>query len=259
MHMANTTGARTIVIDDDLTSKQQISLEQAFDEAGGRDVKILDRTALILEIFAQHATSKEGQVQVELAQLTYRLNRGPRSSADEGKNSGAGFRGPGETKVETDKRLIRDKIVLLKRELGSLDTRREQHRKSRARLGLPVVALVGYTNAGKSTLLNTLSRAGVLAENMLFATLDNTIRKVRLDGGVWERGREGGSGSGGPSAATTSSGEAAASEMAELGIIDTTQGSRKGQEVLVSDTVGFISKLPTDLVAAFRATLDEAR
>lgn len=255
MLMVNETNARTVVVDDDLTPKQQLSMESVFAQWGGKDVKILDRTALILEIFAQHARTREGQVQVELAQLQYRLTRGPSARGDPsssdvgGKNSGAGFRGPGETKLETDKRAIRDKIVLLKRELQSLDVRREQHRKSRARLGLPVVALVGYTNAGKSSLLNVLSKAGVLAENMLFATLDNTIRKVRLDRGLWDRARGDGA----------ASGMDVDVESAELPAIDSTIGTKKGQEVLISDTVGFISKLPTDLIAAFRATLDEVK
>lgn len=271
MEMANATGARTIVVDDDLTPKQQLSMETVFAQYGGGDVKILDRTALILEIFAQHARTREGQLQVELAQLQYRLTRGPSARGDAsssdigGKNSGAGFRGPGETKLETDKRVIRDKIVLLKRELLGLDARRDQHRKSRARLGLPVVALVGYTNAGKSSVMNVLSRAGVLAENMLFATLDPTIRKVRLDQGLWERGRDPAT-SASPTASSSGTSGAAPVEEAEeeaaaaaAGVVDVTLGgSKKGQEVLLTDTVGFISKLPTDLIAAFRATLDEA-
>jgi hypothetical protein len=141
------TDARTIVVDDDLTSRQQKFLEEAFEENGYDDVKILDRTAVILEIFAQHAQSKEGQCQVELAMLEYRLTRGPKASGGDG-DSGCGFRGPGETKMETDKRAIREKIVILKSEISLLGMQREQHRKSRLRLGLPVIALVGYTNAG---------------------------------------------------------------------------------------------------------------
>ena len=229
--MVNRTSARTIVIDDDLTTKQQRNLEDAFASYGGADVKILDRTAIILEIFAQHASSREGQLQVELAMLEYRLTRGPKASGSADTDSGCGFRGPGESKIETDKRLIRDRIVLLKREIDLLGIQREQHRKSRQRLGLPVIALVGYTNAGKSSLLNRLSRAGVLAENMLFATLDPTTRKITL-----------------PTKKTKNN------DVIEAGNI----GIRtKGQEVLLTDTVGFISKLPTDLIAAFRATLEE--
>ena len=232
MEMVNRTSARTIVIDDDLTTKQQRNLEDAFASYGGADVKILDRTAIILEIFAQHASSREGQLQVELAMLEYRLTRGPKASGSADTDSGCGFRGPGESKIETDKRLIRDKIVLLKREIDLLGIQREQHRKSRQRLGLPVIALVGYTNAGKSSLLNRLSRAGVLAENMLFATLDPTTRKITLP--TKNKNRN--------------------SDIIEAG----NMGVRtKGQEVLLTDTVGFISKLPTDLIAAFRATLEE--
>ena len=231
MELVNRTSAKTIVIDDDLTSKQQRNLEDAFASYGGADVKILDRTAIILEIFAQHASSREGQLQVELAMLEYRLTRGPKASGSADTDSGCGFRGPGETKVETDKRLIRDKIVLLKREIDLLGIQREQHRKSRQRLGLPVIALVGYTNAGKSSLLNKLSRAGVLAENMLFATLDPTTRKINL-----------------PTKKSKNN------DIIEAGNISI---RTKGQEVLLTDTVGFISKLPTDLIAAFRATLEE--
>jgi GTP-binding protein HflX len=225
MAVVNATKTTVLVIDDDLTTKQQRNLEDMFAANGAQDIKILDRTAIILEIFAQHAKSREGQLQVELAMLEYRLTRGPSSSGDVGRDSGAGFRGPGESKLETDKRLIRDKIILVKTALVGLKQQRENHRESRRRLGLPVIALVGYTNAGKSTLLNRLSRAGVLAENMLFATLDPTTRKVVL-----------------PKAAK-------ALDLMEAG------RHNKGQEVLLTDTVGFISKLPTDLIAAFRATL----
>lgn len=130
MRAVNATDAKTIVVDDDLSPKQQRNLEDAFAAHGGVDVKILDRTAVILEIFAQHAQSREGQLQVELAMLEYRLTRGPRAKGGEG-DSGCGFRGPGETKLETDKRAIRDRIVRAKREIDSLGMQRDQHRKSR--------------------------------------------------------------------------------------------------------------------------------
>lgn len=134
MAALNATGVRTLVFDDDLTSKQQRTLEQSFAACGGSDVKILDRTALILEIFAQHAKSREGQLQVELAMLEYRLTRGPKTSNCDG-NSGVGFRGPGESKVETDKRVIKDRILIVKKEIEGLGIQRLQHRESRRRLG----------------------------------------------------------------------------------------------------------------------------
>lgn len=231
MTILNATNTRTIVVDDDLSTKQQRNLETLLQANGGGDVKLLDRTAIILEIFAQHARSREGQLQVELAMLEYRLTRGPRASGTSDRDKGCGFRGPGETKIETDKRIIKDKIVLLKKEIDSLGVQREQHRKSRSRLGLPVVALVGYTNAGKSTLLNKLSKAGVLAENMLFATLDPTTRRIQLP--------------------KSKKNKIEYTDAGKLG------GGNKGKEVFLTDTVGFISKLPTDLVTAFRATLEE--
>ena len=235
MAALNATGVRTVVIDDDLTTKQQRTLERTLDSMGGGDVKIIDRTALILEIFAQHAKSKEGQLQVELAMCEYRLTRGPSPEilANDRGSGSVGMRGPGETKLETDKRVIRERIIMLKKQIEALTSKREHSRDSRKRLGLPVVALVGYTNAGKSTLLNKLSRAGVLAENMLFATLDPTTRRVRIP-----RSRKG---------------NINVEEEEE----ETKQRYNKGQEVLLTDTVGFISKLPTDLIAAFRATLEE--
>ncbi len=243
------TGAKTLVIDDDLTPKQQRGLESAFSAyEGGNEVKILDRTAVILEIFAQHANTKEGQLQVELAQLQYRLTRGPNQGGNvdgsgPDRDSGAGFRGPGESKLETDKRAIRDKIVQLKKEIASLGSQRANHRKGRERLGLPLVALVGYTNAGKSTILNRMTRAGVLAENMLFATLDSTVRKVRLNKADF-----------GDISNLKSNDDAEDSiEVGGQG------GSTKGQEVLLTDTVGFISKIPADLVVAFRSTLEQVK
>jgi GTP-binding protein HflX len=188
----------------------------------GDDVKVLDRTSLILDIFAQHARTREGQLQVELAQYQYRLPRLTRAwthlarqaggGATRGGSGGVGLRGPGETQLEVDRRLISRRITQIEDDLEQVRRHRALHRRQRKRMDLPVVAIVGYTNAGKSTLLNALSGADVLVEDKLFATLDPTTRRVEL-----------------PS----------------------------GREVLFSDTVGFIQKLPTQLVAAFRATLEE--
>ena len=247
MNEVNRTGARTLVIDDDLTPKQQRGLEKEFRAyEGGNEVKILDRTAVILEIFAQHASTNEGQLQVELAQLQYRLTRGPNQGGEASpeRDSGAGFRGPGESKLETDKRVIRNKIVQLKKEISALGSQRANHRKGRERLGLPIVTLVGYTNSGKSTILNRMTRAGVLAENMLFATLDSTVRKVCLnktDCGNMD------------DVCASTSPEQDSIEVGSQG------GSIKGQQILLTDTVGFISKIPTDLVVAFRSTLEQLK
>ncbi|CAM9113222.1 unnamed protein product [Laminaria digitata] len=205
----------TVIFDDELSPGQQRSLEVEFGgEAAG--IKVLDRTALILDIFAQHARTREGQLQVELALHMYRLPRLTKLWTHlERQQGGVGLRGPGERQLEVDRRLLKDKIIALKKELGGVRKHRDFQRRSRRKLGLPVIALVGYTNAGKSTLLNTLTRAGVMAENMLFATLDPTTRKVKLT------------------------------------------GLKVHPEVMLTDTVGFIQKLPTNLVAAFRATLEE--
>lgn len=197
-----------VVVDAALTPVQQRNLERAF------DCKVIDRTGLILEIFGARARTKEGKLQVELAAITYQRSRLVRSWTHlERQRGGAGFMGgPGESQLEIDRRLITDRIVRLKKELDQVQRTRGLHRGARQRVPYPVVALVGYTNAGKSTLFNRLTAAKVLARDQLFATLDPTMRRVRL-----------------PS----------------------------GQTVILSDTVGFISELPTDLVAAFRATLEE--
>lgn len=173
---------------------------------------------MILDIFAQHAKTREGKLQVDLALHEYRKPRLTKMWTHLERQSGAGgvgLRGPGETQLEVDKRILRDRILVLKEKINEVQKQRDLHRRSRKKKGLPVLALVGYTNAGKSTLLNCLTKAGILAEDILFATLDPTTRKVKLP------------------------------------------GYKTHPEVLLTDTVGFIQKLPTQLVAAFRATLEE--
>lgn len=208
-----------VVFDNELTPGHQRELEKIF----GKDVKVLDRTGLILDIFAQHAHTREGALQVELAQYEYRLPRLTQTWTQQaltrqaggragGNTGGVGVRGPGETKLEMDRNVIRHRISQIKRELENVRAQRARHRNQRRRSGLPTIALVGYTNAGKSTLLNTLSGADVYIADQLFATLDPTTRRVTLPGGT---------------------------------------------VVLLTDTVGFIQKLPTGLIAAFRATLEE--
>ncbi len=214
----NATEYDVVVFDEELSPRHQRELEEAL----GEQVMVLDRTGLILDIFAQHARTREGALQVELAQYQYRLPRLTRQwthlarqaggGAGRSGTGGVGLRGPGETQLEIDRRRIREHIARLKRQLEDVRAQRAQHRAHRKRNAVPVVAVVGYTNAGKSTLLNAVARADVLAEDKLFATLDPTTRRVRLPG---------------------------------------------GHTVLFTDTVGFIQKLPTDLVAAFRATLEE--
>lgn len=196
------------IFDDELSPRQIRNLEDAL------DVNVLDRTALILDIFAKHARTREGALQVELAQYEYRLPRLTRRWTHLSRQTvgGVGLRGPGETQLEVDRREIRRRITQLRAELEKVRAHRALYRTQRKQEGLPVVTIVGYTNAGKSTLLNAVSDANVLAEDRLFATLDPTTRRVRLPGGT---------------------------------------------EVLLTDTVGFIQKLPTSLVAAFRATLEE--
>lgn len=199
----------TVFFDDELSPSQLRNLEEMI------DCKILDRTALILDIFAQRAHSAEGKLQVELAQLNYRLPRlRGRGVAMSRLGAGIGTRGPGETKLEADRRRIEQRIDKLKGDLSRVSQSRDIQRKSRRKRSTPTITLVGYTNAGKSTLLNALTNANVLAEDMLFATLDSTTRQLFL-----------------PSK----------------------------REVVLTDTVGFIRKLPHQLVNAFRSTLDEVR
>jgi GTP-binding protein HflX len=197
-----------LLVDAPLTAIQQRNLEQ---ETGA---KVLDRTALILEIFGERAATREGVLQVELAHLNYQKGRLVRSWTHLERQRGSGgsgfMGGPGETQIESDRRQIADRIVLLEDRLEKVKKTRAQQRQQRS--GTPIVALVGYTNAGKSSLFNALTGAGVFAENLLFATLDTTVRKLELP---------------------------------------------HGREVVLSDTVGFVADLPTDLVAAFRATLEE--
>lgn len=199
--------ATVAILDDELTPAQQRTLEQRL------GIKVIDRTALILDIFAQRAHTREGVVQVALAQHEYLLPRLTGQWEHLERMEGAiGSRGPGETQLETDRRLIRNQIKRLKKDLDRVRTHRQQHRNKRDRAGIPLVALVGYTNAGKSTLMNALTNANVRARDRLFETLDPTTRRCRLS---------------------------------------------EEHTVLLSDTVGFIQKLPTQLVAAFRATLEE--
>ncbi len=206
--LVETMEIQVVVVDAALSPIQQRNLEKDL------KCKVIDRTGLILEIFGARARTHEGALQVELAHLTYQRSRLVRSWTHlERQRGGFGFLGgPGESQLEMDRRLIGDRIVKLKRELEEVKRTRSLHRKARKRVPYPVVALVGYTNAGKSTLFNRLTRSAVLAKDMLFATLDPTLRRVDL-----------------PS----------------------------GRPIILSDTVGFISDLPTHLVAAFRATLEE--
>lgn len=211
-------GVNTVIFDDELSPRHQRELEKAL----GDGVQVVDRSALILDIFAQHAQTREGALQVELAQYEYRLPRLTRQwthlarqaggGTARGGSGGVGLRGPGETQLEVDRRDIRRRITRLKQELEDVRAHRQRHRMQRIRAGIPTVAMVGYTNAGKSTLLNALSGADVYVADQLFATLDPTTRRVRLP---------------------------------------------NNRAALLTDTVGFIQKLPVTLIAAFRATLEE--
>ena len=217
--LAEETLADVVLFDEELSPRHQRELEKEFDE----EVRVLDRTALILDVFAQHARTREGALQVELAQYEYRLPRLTRAwthlarqagggAGRTGAAGGVGLRGPGETQLEVDKREISRRIHHLKGEIEKLRAHRGRYRSRRRHSQIPIVALVGYTNAGKSTLLNQLTDGGVFVANQLFATLDPTTRRAELPG---------------------------------------------GKAILVTDTVGFIQKLPTTLVAAFQATLEE--
>jgi GTP-binding protein HflX len=200
-------GADLVVFDDELSPKQQKNLE------GLLDARVIDRSAVILDIFARHARSREGQLQVELAQMEYRMPRLAGIGRELSRlGGGINTRGPGESKLESDRQVIRRRIQDLKERLATVAEQRERSRRSRAKEGLFLAALVGYTNAGKSTLLNALSGADVLVADQPFATLDPTTRRATVG---------------------------------------------KGANVLLSDTVGFVNKLPPTLVAAFRATLEE--
>ncbi len=211
--------SQVIIFDDELSPRHQRELQEAI----GQDVRVLDRTALILDIFAQHAHTKEGMLQVKLAQYEYYLPRltgqwthlerqAGGGGGRAGSTGGVGLRGPGETQLEVDKRAIRREIAHLKKELEKVSAHRQRYRAQRKRSRIPTVALVGYTNAGKSTLLNKLTRSEVHVADQLFATLDPTTRRVELPGGY---------------------------------------------QALMTDTVGFIQKLPTGLIEAFHATLEE--
>src|SRR5215203_6158114 len=213
------TRTQVVIFDDELSPRHQRELQEAL----GTNVKVLDRTALILDIFAQHAHTSEGMLQVELAQYEYYLPRltgqwthlerqAGGGGGRAGSTGGVGLRGPGETQLEVDKRAIRKRISHLKKELEKVRAHRMRYRSQRKRSRIPTVALVGYTNAGKSTLLNKLTKSDVYVADQLFATLDPTTRRVELPGGY---------------------------------------------QALCTDTVGFIQKLPTALVEAFHATLEE--
>ncbi|MFN8382254.1 MAG: GTPase HflX [Anaerolineales bacterium] len=217
--LAEETLSEVVIFDDELSPRHQRELEKAL----GKTIRVIDRTALILDIFAQHAHTKEGMLQVELAQYEYNLPRLTRAwthlerqagggGGRAGSTGGVGLRGPGETQLEVDRRAIRMRIAHIKRELEKVEAHRLRYRAQRKRSRIPTVALVGYTNAGKSTLINRLAKSDVYVADQLFATLDPTTRRVQLPG----------------------------DELA-----------------LFTDTVGFIQKLPTSLIAAFHATLEE--
>ncbi|HMS76824.1 GTPase HflX [Gordonia sp. (in: high G+C Gram-positive bacteria)] len=209
-----TTGADTVICDGELTPAQLTALEKVV------KVKVIDRTALILDIFAQHATSREGKAQVSLAQMEYMLPRlrgwgesmSRQAGGRAGSNGGVGLRGPGETKIETDRRRIRERMAKLRREIREMKTARTTKRAARQRSSIPKITVAGYTNAGKSSLVNAMTGSGVLVQDALFATLDPTTRRATLT---------------------------------------------DGRQVVFTDTVGFVRHLPTQLVEAFRSTLEE--
>ena len=202
-------GAELLIVDQDLSAGQARAIGETI------EVKVIDRTQLILDIFAQHADSRDGRLQVELAQLKYLMPRlAARDDSLSRLTGGIGARGPGETKLEIGRRRIQDRITRLEKELERLAKGRDQRRARRQRAGIPIVSIVGYTNAGKSTLLNALTNSDVFAEDMLFATLDTSTRRLRFP---------------------------------------------REREIVITDTVGFIRDLPKDLIAAFKATLEELR
>ncbi|MBR1443815.1 MAG: GTPase HflX [Firmicutes bacterium] len=206
---ADELGAESIVCDDELTASQIRNMSSIL------DLKVMDRTLVILDIFAARASSAEGKVQVELAQLKYKMSHLTGHGKELSRlGGGIGTRGPGEKKLETDRRRIADKISELNSQLKEIEKRREVLREKRIKNGIPIVALIGYTNAGKSTMMNTLTNAGVLAEDKLFATLDTTTRQIETE---------------------------------------------SGSKYLFTDTVGFIQKLPHNLIKAFKATLEESK
>lgn len=208
--LVKSTGANVVVVDNELSGSQAKNLSEIF------ECKVLDRISLILDIFASRAISNEGKLQVELAQLKYNLPRLAHIKGSAGRfgSGGVGMRGPGETKLELDKRVIQQKILKLEKELEKTKQNRQVQKQARSKNQTFNVAIVGYTNAGKSTLLNLISKAGIYADDKLFATLDTTSRNVFLD---------------------------------------------YNKKIVLTDTVGFISKLPHNLVEAFSATLDEAK
>ncbi|CRH62495.1 GTP binding protein [Chlamydia trachomatis] len=214
VEIVQATGADTVVFDGELSPGQMVALEEAL------KVKVIDRTMLILDIFAQHAKSKEGKAQVSLAQMEYLYTRtrgwggqlSRQAGGRAGSNGGVGLRGPGETRIEADRRRLRTEMAKLRHQLRDMQTAREVKRSQRQRSTTPKIAIAGYTNAGKSSLINAMTDAGVLVEDALFATLDPSTRKAQLANGRW---------------------------------------------VVLTDTVGFVRHLPTQLVEAFKSTLEE--
>jgi GTPase len=250
---AKTADANLIACDDELTPRQERNLEEAL------GMPVVDRTSVILDIFAAHASSAEGKLQVELAQLEYNLARMRGLWTHlERLGGGIGTRGPGESQIETDRRLARDRIAALRRRLEHVKSTRAVMRAERERAALPTVALVGYTNAGKSTLLNALTGAEVGVRDRLFHTLDPTTRTVGSIAGVAAANQNGNANGNGRSTGYAGSSNGSHADQAS-GMGRTSRGGRSGRKYLLSDTVGFISKLPHQLVDAFGATLEETR